>query len=204
MLINHLGRVPIIDSSAFIAPNATICGDVRVGKNTRIMYGATVIAEGGTIDIGDNCVVLENAVLRSTSKHSLKIGNEVLIGPNTHVVGCTIEDSVFIATGASIFHGAKLCKGSEVRINGVVHIKTILPENHIVPIGWIAIGNPVEILPTEKHDEIWSIQKPLNFPEYVYDVDRELEAENTMHEIMKMMTNTLKTHTDDTMIQKLD
>lgn len=200
MLINHLGRTPIIETSAFIAPNATICGDVRVGKNTRIMYGATVIAEGGTIEIGDNCVVLENAVLRSTCKHSLKIGNEVLIGPNTHVVGCTIEDSVFIATGASIFHGAKLCKGSEVRINGVVHIKTILPENQIVPIGWIAIGNPVEILPTEKHDDIWSTQKPLNFPKYVYDVDRELEAENTMHEIMKMMTNALKTHTDDKII----
>lgn len=200
MLINHSGKCPIIDTSAFIAPNAVICGDVRIGKNTRIMYGAAVIAEGGTIEIGDNCVVLENAVLRSTVKHSLKIGNEVLIGPSAHVVGCTVEDRVFIATGASIFHGAKLCKGSEVRINGVVHIKTILPENEFVPIGWIAIGNPVEILPAEKHDDIWSIQKPLNFPKYVYGVDRELEAENTMHEIMGVMTNALKTHVDDTII----
>lgn len=200
MLINHLGKDPIIDTNAFIAPNATICGDVRIGKNTRIMYGAAVIAEGGTIEIGDNCVVLENAVLRSTVKHSLKIGNEVLIGPNAHVVGCTVENSVFIATGASIFHGAKLCKGSEVRINGVVHIKTILPENEFVPIGWIAIGNPVKILPPEKHDDIWSIQKPLDFPKYVYGVDRELETKNTMHEVMKMMTNALKTHSDDTII----
>lgn len=200
MLINHLGKDPIIDTNAFIAPNATICGDVRIGKNTRIMYGAAVIAEGGTIEIGDNCVVLENAVLRSTVKHSLKIGNEVLIGPNAYVVGCTVENSVFIATGASIFHGAKLCKGSEVRINGVVHIKTILPENEFVPIGWIAIGNPVKILPPEKHDDIWSIQKPLDFPKYVYGVDRELETKNTMHEVIKMMTNTLKTHSDDTII----
>lgn len=200
MLINHLGKSPIIDASTFIAPNATICGDVTIGKNTRIMYGATVIAEGGTIEIGDNCVVLENAVLRSTSKHPLNIGNEVLIGPNAHVVGCTVEDYVFIATGASIFHGAKLCKGSEVRINGVVHIKTILPENRFVPIGWIAIGNPVKILPPENHDDIWSIQKPLNFPKYVYGVDREIEEENTMHEVMRIMTNTLKTHLDDTII----
>lgn len=202
MLINHLERHPIIDNSAFIAPNATICGDVRIGKNTRIMYGAAIIAEGGTIEIGDNCVVLENAVLRSTFKHSLKIGNEVLIGPNAHVVGCTVEDNVFIATGASIFHGAKLCKGSEVRINGVVHIKTVLPQNEFVPIGWIAIGNPVKILPTENHDEISSIQKPLNFPKYVYGVDQELEGENTMHmhEIMKVMTNALKAHVDDTII----
>lgn len=200
MLIKHSGRSPIIDGSAFIAPTATICGDVRIGKNTRIMYGAAIIAEGGTIGIGDNCVVLENAVLRSTVKHSLNIGNEVLIGPNAHVVGCTVEDNVFIATGASIFHGAKLCKGSEVRINGIVHIKTILPENEFVPIGWIAIGNPVKILPTEKHDDIWSIQEPLNFSKYVYSIERELEAERTMHEVMKMMTNTLKTHIGDTII----
>ncbi|AGK98014.1 gamma carbonic anhydrase family protein [Clostridium pasteurianum] len=200
MLINHLGKDPIIDTNAFIAPNATICGDVRIGKNTRIMYGAAVIAEGGTIEIGDNCVVLENAVLRSTVKHSLKIGNEVLIGPNAHVVGCTVEDSVFIATGASIFHGAKLCKSSVVKINGVVHIKTTLPENESVPIGWIAIGNPVKMFPAEKHDEIWSIQEPLNFPKYVYGVDQEIEAENTMYEVMKMMTNALKAHKDDTII----
>ncbi|AGK96851.1 gamma carbonic anhydrase family protein [Clostridium pasteurianum] len=197
MLINHLGKSPIIDATAFIAPNAAICGDVKIGRNTRIMYGASIIAEGGTIEIGDDCVVLENAVLRSTVKHSLKISNKVLIGPNAHVVGCTVDDNVFIATGASIFHGAKLCRGSEVRINGVVHIKTILQENQFVPIGWIAIGNPVEILPPEKHDDIWKIQKPLDFPEYVYGVNREDEQENTMLQVMKMMTNTLKSHEND-------
>ncbi|MFL0195878.1 hypothetical protein ACJDU8_09925 [Clostridium sp. WILCCON 0269] len=118
-----------------------------------------------------------------------------------HLGRCPIIDtSAFIATGASIFHGAKLCKGSEVRINGVVHIKTILPENGFVPIGWITIGNPVKILPTEKHDDIWSIQESLNFPRYVYGVDRELEAENTMPEIMKMMTNALRMHKDDEII----
>lgn len=200
MLINHLGKSPVVDASVFIAPNATICGNVKIGKNTRVMFGAAIIAEGGTIEIGDNCVILENSVLRSTVRHSLKIGNEVLIGPNAHVVGCTVEDNVFIATGSAIFHSAKLCKGSEVRINGVVHIKTVLPENEFVPIGWVAVGDPVQILPPEKHEDIWAIQKSLNFPECAYGVDRDKETENTMSEIMKMMTNALKTHTDDTII----
>lgn len=202
MLIKHLGKSPIIDSSSFIAPNATICGDVKIGKNTRIMYGATIVAEGGTIEIGDNCVVLENAVLRSTIRHSLKIGNEVLIGPNAHIVGSTVEDNVFVATGSAIFHGSRLCKGSEVRINGVVHIKTVIPENESVPIGWVAVGNPVKMLPSEKHEEIWAIQKPLNFPEYVYNVDREIGGEKnmSMHEIMKMMTKALESHKDDTIV----
>jgi len=54
MIINHLGKSPIIDESAFVALTATICGDVKIGKNSRIMYGAVVIAEGGSIEIGDN------------------------------------------------------------------------------------------------------------------------------------------------------
>jgi carbonic anhydrase/acetyltransferase-like protein (isoleucine patch superfamily) len=164
------------------------------------MFGVTVIAEGGSIEIGDNCVVLENAVLRSTAKHSLQIGSNVLIGPNAHVVGCIVEDHVFIATGASIFHGARLCEGSEVRINGVVHIKTELPKDETVPIGWIAVGNPVKILPPEKHEEIWGIQKPLDFPKCVYGVERNPNGQTNMPEIMEMMTKTLKSHQDDEII----
>jgi carbonic anhydrase/acetyltransferase-like protein (isoleucine patch superfamily) len=179
MLVKHLGEEPEIDNTAYIAPNATICGKVRIGKNTRIMFGVTVIAEGGYIEIGDNCVVLENAVLRSTINHSLQIRNNVLIGPNAHIVGCTIEDNVFVATGVSVFHGAKLCEGSEVRINGVVHIKTELP----------------------KHDEIWAMQEPLNFPKYVYGVDRNPNTKTIMPEILEMMVKALKSHEKDEIIK---
>lgn len=200
MIIKHSGKSPMIDESAFIAPNAVICGDVKIGKNTRIMYGAAIVAEGGRIEIGDNCVVLENAVLRSTARHSLIIGNNVLVGPNAHVVGCTVEDNVFIATGAAVFHGAKLCKGSEVRINGVVHIKTVLPENETVPINWVAVGTPAQILPPERHDEIWAIQKTLNFPKFVYGIDRKPNGETIMPQIMESMVSALEAHKDDTVI----
>lgn len=201
MIIRHLNKSPIIDESAFIAPTAAICGDVKIGKNTRIMYGAAIIAEGGAIEIGDNCVVLENAVLRSTVHHSLHIGNNVLVGPNAHAVGCIVEENVFIATGAAVFHGARLCKGSEVRINGVVHIRTVLPENETVPINWVAVGTPAQILPPEKHDEIWAIQEPLNFPGYVYGIERKPGGETIMPEIMEMMASSLDSHKDDTIIE---
>lgn len=202
MIIRHLGKTPEIDGSAYVAPTATVCGDVKIGRNARIMHGAALIAEGGTIEIGDNCAVLENAVLRSTARHSLKIGGNVLIGPNAHVTGCTVEDNVFIATGAAVFHGARLCRGSEVRINGVVHIRTVLPENGTVPIGWVAVGDPAVILPAEKHDEIWAVQKPLNFPMYVYGVDRREDGESSMPEIMQMMVEKLGRHMDDEVIRE--
>ena len=126
MLIQHDGASPRVDPAAWVAPNAVLCGDVTVGPGCRVLYGAQVIAESGSIVIGRDCIVMENAVLRSSARHPLRIGDHCLVGPNAHVVGCTVEDEVFIATGAAIFHGARLGEGSEVRVHGVVHVASHL------------------------------------------------------------------------------
>ena len=194
MLITHQGRTPSIHTSAYVAPNAVVCGDVKVGADCRILFGAQVIAEGGSITLGHECIVMENAVLRSTVRHSLRIGNNCLVGPNAHVVGCTIEDEVFIATGAAIFHAAHLGKGSEVRINGVVHLKSRLSPGDMVPIGWVAVGDPATILPPGKHEEIWAIQKPLNFPLTVYGIDR---ADDDMIKITRGLARVLGSLRED-------
>ncbi|TCL74282.1 carbonic anhydrase/acetyltransferase-like protein (isoleucine patch superfamily) [Hydrogenispora ethanolica] len=204
MRIEHLGEKPQIDPSAYIAPTATLCGAVKIGANTRIMFGATVIAEGGTIEIGADCVVLENAVLRSTARHSLRIGDRVLIGPNAHVVGCTLEDNVFIATGAAVFHGARLGAGSEVRIHGVVHLRTELPADATVPIGWVAVGDPAVLLPPGEHDRIWAVQEPLNFPKFVYGVDRRPDGGTIMPEIMTGMARALGAHQTDRVLEEAE
>jgi carbonic anhydrase/acetyltransferase-like protein (isoleucine patch superfamily) len=194
LLIEHDGASPRVDPTAWIAPNAVLCGDVSVGPGCRIMFGAQVIAEGGSITIGRDCIVMENAVLRSSSRHSLRLGDSCLVGPNAHVVGCTIEDEVFIATGAAIFHSAHLGRGSEVRINGVVHLKTRLPEGATVPIGWVAVGEPAQILPPGEHERIWALQEPLNFPLTVYGFER---SEATMKQITHRLSQTLGSHASD-------
>lgn len=194
MLIEHDGAAPRVDPTAWIAPNAVLCGDVSVGPGCRIMFGAQVIAEGGSITIGRECIVMENAVLRSSSRHSLRIGDNCLVGPNAHVVGCTIEDEVFIATGAAIFHSAHLGRGSEVRINGVVHINTRLPEGATVPIGWVAVGESAQILPPGEHERIWALQEPLNFPLTVYGFER---CEATMKQITRRLSQALGSHASD-------
>jgi len=112
----------------------------------------------------------------------------------SHVVGCRIEDEVFIATGAAIFHGAQLGKGSEIRVNAVVHLKTRLPAGSIVPIGWVAVGDPAEILPPDRHERIWAIQKPLNFPLTVYGIDRD---EADMVKITRRLSAALASHRED-------
>jgi carbonic anhydrase/acetyltransferase-like protein (isoleucine patch superfamily) len=194
MVIIHNGKNPEVHASAYIAPSATVCGDVKIGPNCRVMHGASIIAEGGKIMIGEHCIILENAVVRSNTRHSATIGNYTLIGPNAHVVGCTIEDEVFIATGAAIFHSAHLGKGSEIRINAVVHLKSYLEPGSMVPIGWIAVGNPAKLFSPEQHDEISKIQQPLNFPLTVYGYDR---PEATMKKITQRLAENLGSHMDD-------
>ena len=197
MILTHGGKSPTIDPTAYVAPNATICGDVRIGPQCRVMFGACIVAEGGSIELGAHCIVLENAVVRSTVRHSTQIGAHCLVGPNAHLVGCTLEDEVFVATGAAVFHGAVLRARSEVRINGVVHLRSELAAEATVPIGWVAVGAPAEILPPEAHEKIWAIQKPLNFPLTAYGIDR---SEASMVRITERMAEFLGGHRDDTSV----
>ncbi len=194
MLITHVGAAPTIDPTAYVAPSAVVCGNVTVGPGCRIMHGAQVIAEGGSISIGRECIIMENAVLRGATRHPLSIGDNCLLGPNAHVVGCTLEDEVFIATGAAVFHAAWLGKGCEVRINGVVHVKSHLGAKVTVPIGWVAVGNPAQVLPPGEHDRIWTLQEPLDFPLAVYGVERSLA---TMKTITRGLSEALASHAAD-------
>lgn len=161
-----------IHPSASIASTAVLRGDIQVSAGAVIRDGAILVADGGSVIIGENTVVMECAVIRSTAADNCTLGAYVMVGPHTHLTGCTVEDEVFIATGASVFNGALLKKWSEVRINGVVHIDTVLEVDATVPIGWVAVGNPAQIFSPERHNEIWAIQKNLNFPDRVFGEHR--------------------------------
>ena len=127
----------------------------------------------------------------------MTIGAHCLIGPHAHLVGCTLEECVFVATGGSVFHGARLGYGSEVRVNGVVHLRTELPAHATVPIGWVAVGSPAQILPPDQHEAIWAVQEPLNFPLFVYGVDRPAAGESIMPEITRRRSEALTSHRED-------
>lgn len=141
MILSYEERSPSIDPDAWVAEDATVCGDVTIGAGSRIMHGARLVAEaGGSIRIGRNCIVFENAVIRATSRHDCSVGDHCIVGPNSHVVGGRIDAEVFVATGAAVFHGAQIGQGSEVRINGTVHLRTRLEPGSTVPIGWVAVA----------------------------------------------------------------
>ncbi|NBZ89916.1 gamma carbonic anhydrase family protein [Stagnihabitans tardus] len=159
---------PWISPLAQVASDCTIIRPVTIGPGCRIQPGARIVAEGGgRIRLGAACIVLEK-----TSRQDCTIGDHCLIGPHAHVVGAEIADEVFIATGASIFHGARIGKGAEVRIKATVHLRTTLEAGAVVPIGWVAVGTPAQILSPDQHAAIWEVQSHLDFPGFVYGIDR--------------------------------
>ena|SRR5690349_11702695 len=178
MIIEHRGASPQIDSTAYVAPTAVLCGDVRVGPDARILFGAVVTAEDGRVEIGARCVIMENALVRARAKHPVILADDVLVGPHAHVNGAVVGEGSFLATGAGLFPGAELGRGVEVRINGVVHVNTTLPDGAVVPIGWVAVGD--QILPPGAHDEIWAVQEGLDFPGTVYGLPRDAPARERM------------------------
>jgi gamma-carbonic anhydrase len=173
MLIEHEGRRPRVADSAYVAPTAVLCGDVRVGADSRILFGAVLTAETGTIHVGERCIVMENALLRGRESHSVVIGDHVLVGPHAHVNGASIEREVFLATGVSVFPGARIERGSEIRINAVVHVNSRVEPNTTVPIGWIAVGDPAQLFAPEAHERLWEVQEAMDFPGTVFGLSRE-------------------------------
>lgn len=197
MILEHDGKRPNIHPSARIAPNATVCGDVTIGANSSIGFGAVLTAESGAIEIGENCVIMDTAVLRGVRSNPLTLGNNVLVGPRAHLTGCAVEDNSFIATGTSIFNGARVGANSEVRINAVVHLRTVVAPGSMVPIGWVAVGDPAEMFPPDRHDEIWEIQKGLRFSKHVFGVDHQTAGDSMMPTVMPRYTALLAKHRND-------
>jgi len=173
MQFEHLGARPRIDATAVIAPTAVISGDVTIGPGCQVLHGAVITAEGGPITLGENVIVMENALIRASATNAVHIGSHVLVGPTASVSGATIGDEVFLATGTRVFNGARIGERSEVRIGAIVHLRTVLPARSVVPIGWVAVGDPADVLSPDRHDEIWALQKDLDFPGYVFGLDRD-------------------------------
>ena len=183
---------PRIHQSAYVAPTATVSGNVTIGEGSCILHGAVVHAESGPVQLGKYCIIMENAVVRGTKHYPLVLGNHVLVGPFAHLSGCKVDDNVFLATGSSVFNGAHVEKRSTVRIHGIVHIRTRLPPDSVVPIGWVALGDPARILPPQDNEAISEALSTLNFPRTVFGLERARHGETIMPELTTRYSKSLR------------
>lgn len=162
---------PQIHPAARIMKGVILEGSVTIGENTYVGAGAIITSNGGHIEIGANTVIMENAIIRASPKFNCRIGNNVLIGPKACITGATINNSCFIATNATIFHGSDLASGTVLAVNGIIHVGTICPGDTYIPINHIAFGNPAKIYSPAQITEFHAELKKVGFVKYVYDID---------------------------------
>lgn len=134
-----IGVEPSIPKSCFVAPNATIVGDVNMGEECSIWFNAVIRGDVHYIKMGNKVNVQDGAVIHCTyQKHPTNIGNNVSIGHNALVHGCTIHDNVLIGMGSIVMDGCI------VHSNSIIAAGAVLLEGTIVPEGCIYAGVPAK------------------------------------------------------------
>jgi len=207
MIIEHQGKQPRIHPSAYIAPTAVISGDVEIGEESRILHGAILTAEGAPIRVGRHCIVMEQAVIRAAGgkqrSFPASIGDFTLIGPHAYVVGCTIEEQCFVATGTMIFNRAHLKRGSTVTLGGIVHIGTTLEEGQHVPIQHVAIGTPATIFAPSDTSPMMEALGKQGFGNMVFGLQTgEKSRPEVVEEWARRYTRGLGTHLADVLLEE--
>ncbi len=135
------GKTPELGESCWLADNATIIGDVTMGRDCTVWFNAVVRGDVNSITIGDRTNIQDGAVIHCTyQKFSTIIGSMVSIAHNAIVHGCTLEDRVLIGMGAIVMDGAVVGTGSIVAAGAIVTQHTVIPPNTIYA------GNPARFL----------------------------------------------------------
>jgi carbonic anhydrase/acetyltransferase-like protein (isoleucine patch superfamily) len=126
------GISPLIPSSCWIAPNATIVGDVQLGENCTVWFNAVIRGDVNEIRIGNETNIQDGVVIHCTYKKAgTYIGNQVSIAHNAVVHGCTIHDRVLIGMGAIVMDGAIIHSNSVIAAGAVVLANTVVESNSI-------------------------------------------------------------------------
>jgi carbonic anhydrase/acetyltransferase-like protein (isoleucine patch superfamily) len=132
-------REPRIDPEAYVHPDATVIGDVRIGAFASVWPQAVLRGDYGHIEIGERTSVQDGTVIHCTEWTPAVIGRECVIGHNVHIEGATIADHCLIASGSVVLNGAVVEEGAVVGAGGVVSF------NGRVPARSMALGVPARV-----------------------------------------------------------
>ena len=145
-----------IDKSVFVAEGAKVIGNVEIGKNCSVWFNAVIRADSNEVKIGKNSNVQDNAVIHTSKDFGAQIGDNVTIGHGAIVHGCTVKDNVMIGMGAIVLDGAV------IEENSIIGAGTLVTQGKVIPACSLAFGNPVKIVRQLTEDEIRSITNNAN------------------------------------------
>jgi carbonic anhydrase/acetyltransferase-like protein (isoleucine patch superfamily) len=131
------GISPRLGANCFVAPNATIVGDVETGDDCSIWFNAVVRGDVNSIRIGNKVNIQDGAVIHCTyQKTKVVLGNNVSVGHNAIVHGCTVADNVLIGMGAIVMDNC------DIGSNTIIAAGAVVTEGTVVPAGCIYAGVP--------------------------------------------------------------
>ena len=132
------GRTPSLHPSVRLAENVVVTGDVTIGADTNLWYGAVLRGDGGPMVIGRECSIQDNVCFHENPR----LGDGVVVGHNAVIHGCTLEDHCLIGMGAVVLDGAVIGRGSMVGAGCVVTKGTVVPPFSLV------LGMPGKVVKT--------------------------------------------------------
>ncbi|MEY4939417.1 MAG: 2,3,4,5-tetrahydropyridine-2,6-dicarboxylate N-acetyltransferase [Verrucomicrobiota bacterium] len=139
-LARYLDRAPDISRAAFVAPNATVIGDVTLGNLSSVWYGAVLRGDINSIEIGDGTNVQDCAVVHLANDYGVRVGNYTTIGHSAIVHACEIGNECLIGMGATILDGSRIGDRCIVGANALV------TQRFIAPPGSMILGSPAKVV----------------------------------------------------------
>ncbi|RKX33590.1 MAG: gamma carbonic anhydrase family protein [Verrucomicrobia bacterium] len=152
-LNTFLGKDPTIDPTAYVAPGATVIGDVRIGARASIWPGAVARGDINYIEIGEASNVQDGTIVHLADDYPVIIGKYVTIGHAAIIHACVIEDECLIGMGATILDGAVIGHHSIIGANALV------TQNTIIPPGSMALGAPAKVVKALTEEQQTGLKK---------------------------------------------
>ncbi|MDD1668614.1 MAG: gamma carbonic anhydrase family protein [Methanomicrobiales archaeon] len=131
----------------FVAPTAMVIGDVILGEETGIWFGAVIRGDKDRIEIGAGSNIQDNAVVHTSTGFPTRVGREVSVGHGAILHGCTIGDRVLVGMGAIVMNGAKVGEDSIIAAGAVV------TEGSVIPPGSVVMGVPAKVVKQASPDQ---------------------------------------------------
>lgn len=153
MLINYKGKTPRINESAFIAPNATVIGDVELGENASVWFGTVLRGDIAPIRVGNNSNIQDLSILHETPGMPLVIEDNVTVGHKVTLHSCTIKKNALIGMDSTILDGAVIGENAFIGAGSLVTPGTEIPPDTL------AFGRPAKVVRKLTEKDFWEMKR---------------------------------------------
>ena len=148
-----LAKDPQVDPTAYVAPGATLIGDVRLGPKASVWPGSVLRGDINFIEVGEGTNVQDGTIVHLANDYPVEIGAYVTIGHAAMIHACTIEDECLIGMQATILDGAVIGE------NSIVGAHSLVTQNTIIPPGSLVLGVPAKVVKTLSPEEQSGIRR---------------------------------------------